>query len=52
MWGLGGFLFLLGIEAIKNKEGRFRIIRIVAVFIVLPALIVFIPLIRNRYWFF
>lgn len=52
MWGLGVFLFLFGIEAIKNKEDSFRIIRIVAVFVVLPALIVFIPLIRNRYWFF
>lgn len=45
-------LFVIGIEAVKNKQAEFRRFKIVTFLIVMPLLTVLIPIIRNRTWFF
>ncbi|MCD6093602.1 MAG: hypothetical protein J7J51_02260 [Candidatus Omnitrophica bacterium] len=45
-------LFAIGIEAVKNKQSKFRKFKIITFLIVMPLLIVLIPIIRNRTWFF
>ncbi|MCK5305816.1 MAG: zinc ribbon domain-containing protein [Candidatus Omnitrophica bacterium] len=45
-------LFAIGIEAVKNKQVKFRKFKIVTFLIVMPILTVLIPIIRNRAWFF
>lgn len=45
-------LFAIGIDAVKNKQAKFRRFKIVTFLIVMPLLTVLIPIIRNRTWFF
>jgi len=45
-------LFAIGIEAVKNKQAKFRKFKIITFLIAMPLLIVLIPIIRNRTWFF
>ena len=45
-------LFAIGIEAVKDKQAKFRRFKIVTFLIVMPLLTVLIPIIRNRTWFF
>lgn len=45
-------LFAIGIEAVKNKQAKFRKFKIATFLIVMPLLAVLIPIIRNRTWFF
>ena len=45
-------LFAIGIEAVKNKQAKFRRFKIVTLLIAIPLLTVLIPIIRNRTWFF
>lgn len=45
-------LFAIGIEAVKNKQAKFRRFKIVTFLIVMPLLTILIPIIRNRTWFF
>jgi hypothetical protein len=51
-WGLAAALFSFGLYAIKDKEVKHRWLRIVAVFVFLPAVIIIVPIFRNRTWFF
>jgi len=51
-WGLGAALFSFGLNAIRNKEVKYRWLRIVAAFVFLPAVIIIVPILRNRTWFF
>jgi hypothetical protein len=52
MWGVSGGLFYFGLETIKNKDSKFRLLKIIVIFILVPLLIIGIPLLRNRTWFF
>jgi len=45
-------LFAIGIEAVKNKQSKFRRTKIIIFLILMPILTVLIPIIRNRTWFF
>ena len=51
-WGLAAALFSFGLYAIRNKGVKYRWLRIVAVFVFLPAVIIIVPILRNRTWFF
>jgi len=51
-WGLAVALFSFGLHAIRNKEVQHRWLRICAVFVFLPAVIIIVPVLRNRTWFF
>jgi hypothetical protein len=52
VWLLVGGIAVLGIAAIGNKDTPLRRLRIVGVFVVVPILVVVVPLIRNRAFFF
>jgi len=45
-------VFAIGIEAVKDKNARFGKFKIIAILIGMPLLIILIPIIRNRTWFF
>ena len=51
-WALLFILYNYGVDAIKNKAQPYRILIITAIFILLPLLVVVIPIIRNKTWFF
>jgi hypothetical protein len=51
-WGLAAVLFSIGLHAIRNKEIKYRWLRICAVFVFLPVFIIAAPILRNRTWFF
>jgi hypothetical protein len=51
-WALAIALFSFGLNAIRNKDARYRWIRISSIFILIPGIISIIPIIRNRTWFF
>jgi hypothetical protein len=52
IWGLSIALFSYGLKAIEKRNSNYRILRIIIVFVVIPLMIVLIPIIRNRDWFF
>jgi len=52
MWGLSGVIFIFGLETIRNKESKLRILKTTIIFVIIPLLIIIIPLLRNRTWFF
>jgi len=52
VWIIGGYLFYGGLYAIKNKTFKYRILTIICIYVLIPALFIFIPLLRNRTWFF
>ena len=45
-------VFAIGIEAVKDKTAKFRKIKIAVFLIGIPLLIILIPILRNRTWFF
>lgn len=45
-------VFAIGIEAVKDKTAKFRRFKIAAFLIAMPLLLILIPIIRNRTWFF
>jgi hypothetical protein len=51
-WGLAVALFSFGLHAIRAKEIKYRWLRICAVFVFLPVVIIIVPILRNRTWFF
>jgi hypothetical protein len=51
-WVIAVYLFSLGLNAIRNKQVKHRWLRICAVFVFLPVVIIIVPVIRNRTWFF
>lgn len=51
-WVITAGIFFWGVEAIKNRETEYRILKIIGVFVLIPVAIVGIPLLRNRTWFF
>ena len=51
-WVVAVFLFSLGLNAIRNKQVNHRWLRICAVFVFLPVVVIIVPVIRNRTWFF
>ena len=51
-WGIAVILFSFGLNAIRNKQVKHRWLRICAVFVFLPAVIIIVPVLRNRTWFF
>lgn len=52
IWSIYIFAFYFSVEAVKNKEAKYRNIKIIGILIVVPLLIQIIPLLRNRTWFF
>jgi len=52
VWVIGGYLFYGGMYAIKDKTLKYRTLTIICIYIVIPALFTFIPIIRNSTWFF
>lgn len=52
VWAIVAGIFIYGINAIRDKRVPFRRSKIVGIFVILPALIVGIQLIRNRTFFF
>lgn len=52
VWFIGGYLFYWGLYAIKNKTFKYRILTIICIYVLIPAFFIFIPLFRNRTWFF
>jgi hypothetical protein len=51
-WFIAGILFSFGLNAIRNKQVKHRWLRICAVFIFLPAVIIIVPVLNGRMWFF
>jgi hypothetical protein len=51
-WSLAGVFFSVGLDAIRNKESKHRWLRICGVFVLLPVVIIIVPILRNRTWFF
>ena len=45
-------LFSIGIKAVKNKKAKLRKLKIIGYLIVIPLLLILIPIMRNRTWFF
>tara|TARA_B100001964_G_C14136829_1_gene555523 strand:- start:19 stop:936 length:918 start_codon:yes stop_codon:yes gene_type:complete len=52
LWAMALFVFIYGVETIQKKERRYRKLKMALVYVILPGLILFIPIIRNRTWFF
>ncbi|MGA2774933.1 MAG: hypothetical protein ABSE81_02590 [Candidatus Omnitrophota bacterium] len=52
IWAIIIVAFYYAIEAIKNKNAKYRKLKIIGILIILPILILVIPIIRNRTWFF
>jgi hypothetical protein len=52
VWTIAIVLFSFGLSAIKNKDTKLRWLKICCIFVLLPSMIVMIPIIRNRTWFF
>lgn len=52
VWGIWIQCLIYGVQTIKEKERPYRKIIIGLIFIVLPLLILVIPIIRNRDWFY
>jgi hypothetical protein len=51
-WGITIALFSFGLSAIRNKEANHRWLKISCSFFVVPSIILIIPILRNRTWFF
>ncbi len=51
-WAIGVALFSFGLSAIKNKDAKHRWLKISFSVFLVPGLILIIPIIRNRTWFF
>ncbi len=51
-WGIAVTLFSFGLNAIRNQQVKHRWLRICAVFVFLPVVIIVVPVITNRTWFF
>ena len=51
-WGLAVALFAFGLNAIRDKESKYRWLRICGVFVFFPLVIIVVPIVRNRTWFF
>lgn len=51
-WALAAGVFSYGLKTIRNKQAGYRYLRIVSIFVLLPLLLLVIPLVRNRTWFF
>lgn len=52
VWAIAIALFSFGLNAIRNKDAKLRWLKICSIFVLLPSMIVIIPIIRNRTWFF
>ncbi len=52
IWIIIAVAFYSAVEAIKNKNSKYRKLKIIGILIILPMLILIIPFIRNRAWFF
>ena len=52
VWTIAVGVFWYGIQTVRDKEADYRLLKILAIFVALPAVIIAIPLIRNRTWFF
>lgn len=52
VWMIPFFIFYYGVQTVRHKEANYRLLKILAIFVALPAAIVVIPLVRNRTWFF
>lgn len=51
-WAIAASLFAFGLNAIRDKQVKHRWLRICAVFAFIPAVIIVVPILRNRTWFF
>jgi len=51
-WVFVGSIFNYGLKVIKDKSKKYRFVLIFIIFILLPLLILVIPLIRNKTWFY
>lgn len=51
-WVIAIALLFFGLNAIRNRDTRHRWLKITSVFILFPAMLLIIPVIRNRTWFF
>lgn len=52
VWPIAIVLFYFGLNAIRNKDTKLRWLKLCFIFVLLPSMIVIIPIIRNRTWFF
>lgn len=52
IWLIAFGLFYYGIETIRDKKVAYRRAKIIGIFVVIPILVVGIPIIRNRRFFF
>lgn len=52
LWFIAGGIFLYGLTVINNKFDKFRYLKIIFIFLIIPGLLIFIPIYRNRTWFF
>lgn len=48
----GFAIFYFGVQTVRNRDAKYRWLKIMAIYAALPAVIVVIPLVRNRTWFF
>jgi hypothetical protein len=51
-WAIAIALFSFGLSAIRNKEANHRWVKISFSFFLVPSIILIVPIIRNRTWFF
>lgn len=51
-WAIAIALFSLGLSAIRNKDAKYRWLKISSSFFLVPGIILVFPIIRNRTWFF
>ena len=51
-WSIVAYIFYYGLDIIRDKNKKYRWIKIIFIFIIIPVFIVIIPIIRNKVWFF
>ena len=52
VWAIAVALFIVGLNAIRNRDAKFRWLTICSIFVLLPIIVSIIPIIRNRTWLF
>jgi len=52
VWAISLALIIYGLNTIRDKESKYRKVKIFLIFIFIPLVILAIPIFRNRTWFF
>lgn len=52
VWIIAGAIFFYGLNVIRSKKTKYKPLKIIPIFVLLPLLLLIIPIIRNKTWFF